>query len=330
MRDRAMRAWVVLTGCAASFACAEGGRTTLDSSEKLPPWRRDVILWSMQLSSDNHGWRRHEGLSERFHPEYPDDLEVLFPDPRTGESELMWVSTIAFDSTSGEYLGVLLNSPEIIPSLRAGDNVSFHIPDTAPYPVAVEVGDDYRRAGLPTMLPPPFFDAICEALNHYRQGNFGHNPPGIDAAIAHFRRSESLATRETDDAARYVLHFFLARCLAEKHQTLEAIAEFERAAELRPLDEDARMGLLAELSVMAHTPPENLKAGSPEVWTRRFETEVAAMRERFPPDAQSNRMLDDLLGGDGHGWFDGARELTTEERALIRRIGAGPFRWKMK
>src|SRR5579862_3135151 len=100
----------------------------------MPPWRQSVILWQMQLPNDS-SWRRHGSLQGKFNTEYPDDLEVFFRDFVAGRSERMWVRVISFDQRSLEYLGVLLNSPDLIRANQEGDNVAFTLPQGTPYPV---------------------------------------------------------------------------------------------------------------------------------------------------------------------------------------------------
>jgi hypothetical protein len=237
----------------------------------------------------------------------------------------MWVRVISFDERSREYLGVLLNSPDLIHTIQGGDNVAFRVPYGAPYPIALAIAYNYREAGLPPMSPPAFFDGMAEGLNQYRRGSFGHNPPGIESAVGHFRRAEELITSETDAASKFYRHFFLARCYAEKYETLAAIAEFQDAVLYRPADEDAQMGLLAEYSVLAHSRDPRIDS---EGWAGRFRTQVSVVRERFPPDSDGNKMLDELRAE--AEIFDPEHHLTEEERRAIRNIGAGTFRWKVK
>lgn len=289
-----------------------------------PPWQQDVILWQMQLPNDRP-WRRHDSLQGKFHNEYPDDLEVLFGDVVTGKSERMWVGVIAFDEKCSEYLGVLLNSPDLIRTIREGDNVAFTVPHGVPYPVALAIADNYRKAGLPPMSPLAYFDAMADGLNQYRRGSFGHNPPGIESAIGYLRRAEELITDETDATSKFYRHFFLARCYAEKYETLAAIAEFQNAVSYRPADEDAQMGLLAEYSVLAHNHDARIAA---QGWAERFRAQLSVVRERFPPDSDGNKMLDELRAE--AEIFDPEHPLTEEERRSIRSIGAGTFRWKVK
>jgi hypothetical protein len=315
---------VLALGSVYLVSSAASNGATLEPSQAPPPWRREVILWKAQIPGDSP-WRRHEDLQGKLHPEYPDDLEVLFRKAATEKYESMWVRVIAFDPASREYLGILLNSPYDVPTIEEGDNVAFGVVLGAPHPVAVAFGGSYRRAGLPNMSPPAFFEAMAEALNQYRQGGFGHNPPGIEAGIAHFSRSKTLVTDETGDAAKFYLHFFIALCFAEKYETLAAVDEFRQAISLRPDDEDAQMGLLAELSVLVNNPPETLPKGDSETWVRQFEAQVATMRSRFPREAGFNKFIDNFLSDN-----PATGDMTSEQRARAKRVGTGTFRWKMK
>jgi hypothetical protein len=175
------------------------------------------------------------------------------------------------------------------------------------------------------MSPLAYFDAMADGLNQYRQGSFGHNLPAIKSAIGHLRRAEELITGETDATSKFYRHFFLARCYAESYETRAAIAEFQRAVSHRPADEDAQMGLLAEYSVLAHSRDPRIAA---QGWAERFRDQASLVRERFPPDFDGNRMLDELRAEAEIS--DPKHQLTEEERRAIRNVGAGTFRWKMK
>jgi hypothetical protein len=299
----------------------------MQSQGSSAPWRKDIILWPSQLPGDQ-SWRRHDRLQGRFHRDDPDDLEVVFRNRAGGRDERMWVGVIAYQAGPPEYLGILLNSPVLIGTIRQGDNVAFTFPEAAPYPLAVAMDGDYRRAGLPPMAPPAFRDAMADGLNQYRQGAFGHNQAGIAAAVESFVRAEGVMTNETDEASRFARHFFLARCYAEQYHTLEAIREFQRAVTYRPDDEDAQMGLLAEYSVLAHRGPDKLPIGNPEYWAQQFETQVSVVKRRFSPEADGNRIIDELFSGEVPE--EERRSLRKEQRDALHRIGPGSFRWKTK
>ena len=297
-------------------------------SNKTPaPWHQDVILWPGKISRDRP-WRQQEFLKGRFHPDAHDDLEVLFPNLAGGTDERMWVTVIGFHADPPEYLAILLNQPDLITGLNMGDNVAFTLTDSSPYPVAIAIDDDYRRAGLPPMSPPAFRVAMADGLNAYRLGAFGHNMPGIEFAMTCFHGARGLIDDSTSDASRFFLHFYLARCDAETYDTLGAIQEFRQAIALRPDDEHAQMGLLAEYSLLAHRRSDRLPAADSEFWAQQFETQVSIVRRRFPPEADANRLIDQLLSGTGSE--EELSRLSREERDAIPRIGPGPFRWKSK
>ena len=84
-------------------------------------------------------WRNHDKLRGRFHPEYPDDLEVLVHDggPRTSTTtpELMWVRVTG--ASDDAFVGTVLNDPKQLRSVLAGDEVFFVVPAHFQYPVRV-------------------------------------------------------------------------------------------------------------------------------------------------------------------------------------------------
>lgn len=247
------------------------------------PWKREVILWPWQLGQ-SRAWRNHEAMQERFHPEFPDDVEVCFAVRGTARLETTWVSVIAVDAESERYLGVLLNQPNEVPELLLGDNVVF-APAAKGRPMfAVRTGGraGYRRMGMPDMAPYDYFMSVATGLNQYRAGAFGHSPENIRSAIATLPDATSLATNETGMVSRSIRHFFLGRCFAELYLTEEAIEEFKLAVELRPEDLDSRLALLAEYSVM-NAKTANVSAG--EQWRTEFDgllNRVAPMLERDP------------------------------------------------
>src|SRR5262245_59420678 len=89
-------------------------------------------------------WRDDPRLAGRFHPDYPDDLQVLvhdggprFPPP---PPELTWVRITGVDDAPPTpagvaYRGTLLNAPHNLTSIRAGDSLLFLCPPTAPHPL---------------------------------------------------------------------------------------------------------------------------------------------------------------------------------------------------
>ena len=293
-----------------------------------PRWREEVVLWAGRAPGFR-AWRQHDALQSKFHPEHADDIPVFFRDAASGRDEQMWVHVIGYDRPSDEYLGILINTPDLVSSIQAGDNVAFRNVDWAEYPWALSVGGSYRQAGLPAFAPSGLLDITAQALNQYRQGNFGHNRPAIEAAITSFQRAQTMVTEETYPANRFCLHFYLARCYSEIYATTEAAEEFGRALAIFPRDEHARMGLLAELSVLAHKSKGEGSSLGFHSWVERFEEQVRIVRENFPRDADSNLFLDQVLSGDPPDLGDDPAP-SAEEITLAKRIGFGPFRWKVK
>lgn len=292
-----------------------------------PPWRHEVILWGGQLSPDKP-WRDHAVLRGRFLPEDPDDLMVEFGGPALGGIELMWVSVLDYHAPSGQYLGYLFNTPNFLRAVRVGDNIVFTATDAETMPRAVLEGARYCAAGLPPYAPATFFDAFAEGVHQYRQGAFGHNPPGIEAAIEAFRRAAAEVTDETSAGARYELAFFSGHCFAEKYETAHAIDAFSRAIALRPESSDAYMALLAEYAAWLRRPENACTDDDRVALARLFLELVDTIRARFPNDAECMQLLDGVLEIPHTEPRDDFYESLPAEFA--GRLGSGVFRWKRK
>src|SRR5690348_7224565 len=84
-------------------------------------------------------WRAHPKLRERFHPDYPDDLQVIVHDggPRLSANppEAVWVTVVGVE---GEvFRGRVLNQPHNVQSVRQGSEIEFIVADGAEFPVMV-------------------------------------------------------------------------------------------------------------------------------------------------------------------------------------------------
>jgi hypothetical protein len=84
-------------------------------------------------------WRQHPKLRGRFHPQAPDDLQVLIHDggPRLTERrpELVWVRV-----TGGEgdvFTGVVLNQPHQLVTVSRGSAICFLVPEGGEHPLLV-------------------------------------------------------------------------------------------------------------------------------------------------------------------------------------------------
>jgi hypothetical protein len=84
-------------------------------------------------------WRTHPKLAGRFHPEYPDDLQVLVHDggPRLTQNrpELVWVRVIGI--AGDVFRGQVLNQPHNLKSVRQGSTIQFVVPDGGQPPILV-------------------------------------------------------------------------------------------------------------------------------------------------------------------------------------------------
>ncbi len=79
----------------------------------------------------SHEWRQHPKLRERFHPDAPDDLQVIVHDggPRLSlnSPELVWVTVTAADGRD-VFSGRVLNQPQHLKSVSQGTIIKFVAP----------------------------------------------------------------------------------------------------------------------------------------------------------------------------------------------------------
>jgi hypothetical protein len=89
-------------------------------------------------------WRSHPGLQGRFHPDFPDDTQVVAHEggPRTSTKapELVWVRVTGV--TNDVFEGTILNVPTQL-NLSQGAAIRFVVPKGGPHPVMVD--DQYLR-----------------------------------------------------------------------------------------------------------------------------------------------------------------------------------------
>ena len=91
-------------------------------------------------------WREDPLLKGRFHPDYPDDIQVIIHDggPRFTEStpELVWVRVVA--QVQPAYRGRLLNQPTNLRSVKMGDEFLF-LPLAIANLHPIQVSEKYLR-----------------------------------------------------------------------------------------------------------------------------------------------------------------------------------------
>jgi hypothetical protein len=136
-------------------------------------------------------WRKDPALAGKFHPSYPDDVQILLHDgePRRSglEPELCWVRVVGHEDgperpvVEGEsgparspgrrvYVAALLNRPHQLASLRQGDRVRFLADGGGEHPVMVT--GDYLAERADWQFQPCSSCGLCEGLD----------PPSVMAA----------------------------------------------------------------------------------------------------------------------------------------------------
>lgn len=313
-------------GCAHPAPTAAGRAATAQG----PRWERELMVWRAD-EEKARTWREDPRLQGRFHAEEPDDIQVVFLGPESDERqvpEVMWVTVIAHDTASDTFLGILLNSPHHLKDVQEGDNVLFRAAnqDIGRQLALVALAPGPSRLGWPHAAPGSFLETLTRGVRHYRQGRFGHHPPGIQACIDTLGPVLEPAAQDVPADQRQLGHFVLARCLAEKYETLRAVRHFEEALRLDPKDAHARMGLLAELSLLAHLPREKLESGAEAEWEQRYLAQVAETRKLLQ-GSSTLRMLD-ILFSEEQLEADPAQDSQLREKR--HRVGAGPFRYKVR
>jgi hypothetical protein len=87
-------------------------------------------------------WRAHPLLRERFHPDSPDDVQVLVHDggPRLSDRrpELVWVRVTGCEQDL--FTGQVLNQPERLVTVKERSLIQFVVPTSGP---AVQVSAQY-------------------------------------------------------------------------------------------------------------------------------------------------------------------------------------------
>lgn len=112
-------------------------------------------------------WRQHPALQGRFHPDYPDDLQVLVHEggPRLTDRrpELIWVRVTGVEDD--RFSGQLLNQPHQLPGLSQGDTIRFIVPQSGEHPLRVTerylreradwIVGPCSKCGLSELFDPP-------------------------------------------------------------------------------------------------------------------------------------------------------------------------------
>jgi hypothetical protein len=95
--------------------------------ETPPDWVAEYYGPQPPAGTEWGWWRDNPTLAGRFHPEYPDDLQVLVHDggPRltTTRPEVVWVR--ANGGAGDVFTGRLLNQPHQLTTVKEGDEIRF-------------------------------------------------------------------------------------------------------------------------------------------------------------------------------------------------------------
>jgi hypothetical protein len=105
----------------------------------MPTWVEEFYGPQPLAGKEWGAWRCHPRLMDLFHPDHPDDLEVVIHDggPRLTDRrpELAWVRV-----TGGErdvFLGRLLNRPHQLATVSEGVEIQFIAPESGKHPLMV-------------------------------------------------------------------------------------------------------------------------------------------------------------------------------------------------
>lgn len=157
----------------------------------------------------NHEWRNDPALTGRFHPDAPDDCQVVVhaggPRLTATAPELVWVRVVS--KRGDAYRAKLLNQPTQIPGLSAGDEILFLASSGSPYPVmATEAYLAERKGWVIQPCDKCGLSELFDAPSDLMRATFPNLP--ADAAMEMFTafcplcggvQGVEIAGRETDD-----------------------------------------------------------------------------------------------------------------------------------
>lgn len=176
----------ILTAHGLSVSLRKLGRTD-EAEAVLEEARRFAALYEDGPSGP---WQRDPALAGRFHPSYPNDLEVRFYFAEQQTLEKMWVRTTGVDEEIGGYVAVLVNRPHTdATGLAPGASVAYRVAAGMPDPIWVTPA---MRANLAS------WSSRCERC-------------GFDMLLL---PAEDLIRRQFELPPGTVMEAFTTRCLA--------------------------------------------------------------------------------------------------------------------
>ncbi|HVI72043.1 MAG TPA: hypothetical protein VM656_11205 [Pyrinomonadaceae bacterium] len=238
----------------------------------------------------------------------------------------MWVTVIAYDSITDQFLGVLGNRPRALFDVVQFDNVAFRWDESLKWPLAIANDGTYPAAAWPRdALADSTRNRLVRAIRSYRAGMIGHDVSAFDRCVSDLELLTPWPGTTREET--FLQTFLLGRCFSERGETLRAISQFRRAVRVSPDSIDAHVALLAEYSVMAHRPQLEPTEGTEKDWENVFLNELAFVRERFQSNAELMRILDWLFERAAGGDLTG---LTSEQLAKRKRVGFAILRWRQR
>ncbi len=126
-------------------------------------------------------WRTHDKLKGRFHPEHPDDLQVIVHDggPRITDRqpEAVWVTVTGCEGDI--FTGRVLNQPTQLRTVQQDQEICFVAPLGSEYPVLVT--DKYLRERSAWIIQPCRkcgFSELFDAPSDLMRAVFPNLPDG--------------------------------------------------------------------------------------------------------------------------------------------------------
>src|SRR5436309_3534925 len=100
-------------------------------------------------------WRQHPKLQGRFHPDFPDDLQVIAHDGHPAISgrgaELVWVRVTAAEGDV--FKGQVLNKPFQLLNVAEGVAILFIVPEAGEHPLHVTTEYLAQRDSWRLLMP---------------------------------------------------------------------------------------------------------------------------------------------------------------------------------
>lgn len=315
---------VTALGLALVFATHLVADTSRKITADVPPWEEELVMWP-RYEGQPTPWRDDSRISPLSPEGYPDDFPVHFdnPDP-TVEDEIMWVTAIDYFAPTDEYLGILLNSPNSLKSIKERDNAVFRYDSNAKQLRALSAEGSYRDRGLPPRVRDGT-DRLPQGIRHYRRGNYGNDQAAIEQCISTLSSAIQHFGELASSQDRYLAYFLLGRCHAEAYRTDDAIESFRGALAHNGDDVETHMALLAEYSVKVHPAVDQPEEAYDASYEALFLEKLVYVRDHFSDDPGVAAITTTIFD---ESEATGLGELTAEEIERRRKFGLGAFRWK--